>query len=172
MGETDGDLMAAVRRGETRALNELVRRHLRRVVAYIYKYTADWHDAEDIALQVFHEIHATADRFDTGRDFLPWLFTVVHRRTIDNLRRRKPEAISLEHMEDAVELPDAPVGDDRIVTLRSILRSLPPQDQSLLYLRYHENLSSKRIGEIAGLSSNTVDARISRIRNKLRSLLQ
>lgn len=172
MGETDGELMAALRRGEARALNELVHRHLRRVVAYIYKYTADWHDAEDIALQVFHEMHDAADRFDAGREFLPWLFTIVHRRTVDNLRRRKPEALSLEHAEEAVELPPAKANEDRIAALRSALRSLPPQDQSLLYLRYHENMPSKRIGEISGMSANTIDARISRIRNKLRSFLQ
>lgn len=52
------------------------------------------------------------------------------------------------------------------------LFSLPPEDRALIHLFYYEGYSTAEIAQMAGLQPGTVRTRLTRIRARLRKLLE
>src|ERR1700760_144693 len=84
---SEHELVAAVRRGDDRAFEELYSRFRGRVGSYIYGMVGDHGRAEDIAQEVF--ISALRRLRDTERPiaFKPWIYEIAKNACIDELRR-------------------------------------------------------------------------------------
>ena len=85
-----GDLERALvraRDGDPEALAVLWRAHQPRLLRYVRGRGID--DADDVATQVWIDAARNMRRFrGGGDDFRRWLFTIAHRRIVDELRRR------------------------------------------------------------------------------------
>ena len=171
---TDEELMRRLAGGERDCLHELVRRHLPRILGYAQQYIMDWAAAEDIAQQVFLEVFRGAARFDATANFLTWLFTITHRRIIDQLRRvgAAPEQSLGPEMDNLAE-PTVPVPQESVMVeaLLKVLPRLAAPDRQALFLKYYQGLCSQEIAAILGGNAAQIDLRISRARKKLRQLL-
>src|SRR5687768_2165609 len=88
-GPTDHDLVAAVRRGDDRAFEQLYGRYQRRIAAYVYGMVNDYGRAEDITQEVF--ISALRRMRETERPiaFKPWIYEIAKNACIDQFRRSK-----------------------------------------------------------------------------------
>src|SRR5437868_2272787 len=77
--QTDGDLVAAVRRGDDRAFEELYARYSRRISSYIFGMVKDHARAEDLTQDVF--MSALRRMRDTDRPiaFKPWIYEIGKR---------------------------------------------------------------------------------------------
>src|SRR2546421_11980787 len=86
---TDGDLVAAVRRGDDRAFEELYARYHRRISSYIFGMVKDHARAEDLTQEVF--MSALRRMRDTDRPiaFKPWVYEIAKNACIDQFRRSK-----------------------------------------------------------------------------------
>jgi RNA polymerase sigma-70 factor (ECF subfamily) len=60
---------------------------------------------------------------------------------------------------------------ERVQLVRSAVERLPPRDAEIVLLKYGENLSSRALAERLGVSVSAVEARLCRVREKLRSRL-
>ena len=86
-GLGDGDLMAAVARGDEAAFGELYDRMSRLVYGVVRKVVRDPSQSEEVAQEVFVEVWRTATRFEAGRGSVgTWVLTMAHRRAIDRVR--------------------------------------------------------------------------------------
>ncbi len=61
--DSDGALVAATKRGDTQAFEELVLRHKQRVLAVAQRITNNREDAEDVAQESFHKVFLHLDAF-------------------------------------------------------------------------------------------------------------
>jgi RNA polymerase sigma factor (sigma-70 family) len=86
---SEHDLIAAVRRGDHRAFEELYARFGRRITAYVQSMVRDHGRAEDITQEVF--ISALRRMRDTERPiaFKPWIYEIAKNACIDDFRRTK-----------------------------------------------------------------------------------
>ena len=94
---SDHDLVAAVRRGDDRAFEQLYERYQRRIAAYIYGMVNDYGRAEDITQEVF--ISALRRMRETERPiaFKPWIYEIAKNACIDQFRRsRRAEEVSFD----------------------------------------------------------------------------
>src|SRR3712207_2565089 len=99
---TDHELVAAVRRGDDRAFEQLYGRYQRRIAAYVYGMVNDYGRAEDITQEVF--ISALRRMRETERPiaFKPWIYEIAKNACIDQFRRsRRAEEISFDADEGA-----------------------------------------------------------------------
>src|SRR6266576_2406580 len=93
--QTDSDLVAAVRRGDDRAFEELYARYHRRISSYIFGMVKDHARAEDLTQEVF--MSALRRMRDTDRPiaFKPWVYEIAKNACIDQFRRaRRTEEVS------------------------------------------------------------------------------
>ena len=96
MGRRPHTTFDAARAGQREALADLWRTHHAPLLRYLRARRMA--SPEDVASQVWIDVARSIERFEGGADdFRRWLFTIAHRRSVDDVRR-------------AVRRSDTPVG--------------------------------------------------------------
>ena len=173
------ELVAAVRRDDDRAFEELYERYRKRVQAYVLGMVGDHARAEDVTQEVF--ISALRRMRDTERPiaFKPWIYAIAKNACIDHFRRsRRAEEVPLE-TDDGVShadrgaltlssTPDLQVQRKlQLDDLRGAFGGLSDSHHEILVLRELEGLSYKEIGERMGMSRPVVESTLFRARRRL-----
>ena len=122
-------------------------------------------DAEDAVQDVFLRVLTHAPRFRDREHEKAWLLRSALNRASDLRRRRRDDAPLDELANAAVESPD-------YGPLLSAVRSLPEAYSAVIHLYYYEGYSIKEIARLLALPVPTVGTRLSRGRERLRSLLK
>jgi len=132
---------------------------------------SDRHKAEDLAQEVFLQLHRSLDAVESGAHLHFWLRKVTINRAIDGLRREpRYEAVPLEQGDSLVD--DAFDGDPLLQRrLRELIGQLPPAPRAVILLRYQEDLDPTEIARTLSMSINTVKSHLSRSLASLRTRL-
>ena len=103
-----------------------------------------------------------------------WFLMVVRNGSLDVLRRRKPQdAKALAHEADNNQTPDvAAERNELTVLLKRELNSMPQDQQEIILLRDHQDLSYAEIAEVLAMPAGTVMSRLHRARNELRNRMK
>lgn len=183
----DRDLLQALLAKQPAAWNDFVDRFLSLVYHAIH-YTAHLRsaklfpeDVEDIAAEVMMEI--VKDDYKLLRQFrgqaaLSTYLTVIARRIcVHELNRRQAvrEAIRKGEVKAAAVEPDDPValkGMERLEEVERLLRKLKGSDREIVRLFYLEGRTYEEISTELDLPVNTIGAKLSRARAKLREFTQ
>src|SRR6478609_4139403 len=108
----DVELVAAVRRGDDRAFEELFRRYHPRVTAYVARMVGCREHAEEIAQEAFISALRRLRETDQSIAFKAWIYGIARNGAIDHLRartRRGPE-VEYTHVEAYAEPSSALAG--------------------------------------------------------------
>src|SRR5213593_1464212 len=87
------DEIARVRRGDTGALGSLIARYQHRLYRYLLRLSRDGATAEDLFQQTWVRVMEKIGRFDAGKNFDVWLFTVAHNIAMDHFRGKRMESL-------------------------------------------------------------------------------
>src|SRR5260370_22399345 len=87
--DSDGALVAATKRGDTEAFDELVFRHKQKVLAVAQRITNNREDAEDVTQESFHKAFFHLDTFQEKSRFSTWLTRIAMNEAFMLLRRRR-----------------------------------------------------------------------------------
>ena len=157
--------------GDHGAFAELVERHEAMVYSLAWNFFSDRGRAEEIAQDVFLQLYRNLDVIESESHALFWLRQVTTRRCIDQTRRTRLKAVSLE---DAGELSSAerPADPLRDRMLRKLISELPETQRAVVTLRYQEDLDPSEICRIVGLPVNTVKSHLHRALQALRRKLE
>jgi RNA polymerase sigma-70 factor (ECF subfamily) len=161
-GLSDAALVAAIRSGTESAVAELYDRYSAVVYSVSLRVLGDTGAAEDVLQEVFLQLWRNPDLFDSSRGNLaPWLAVIARNRSIDVLRKRRPES-DVEGVLLPVE-PDMAGDADRAMAMtkvRTVLGGMPEAQRSALEMAYFEGLSHSEISEKTGEPLGTVKTRI------------
>lgn len=134
-------------------------------------------DALDVCSAAFGKAFSGIGRFDPGREFRPWLFTIVRNLCIDLLRRRgqRPQR-SLGEGEDFPDPTDpgplaAAEASDTRQRIAVALDALEAGHREIIMLKDFHDLSYKEIAEVLDIPLGTVMSRLNAARKKLRAAL-
>jgi RNA polymerase sigma-70 factor (ECF subfamily) len=151
------------KRGERAAFAELWRAHQAAVLRYLRSRRTP--DADDVASQVWIDVASSISRFEgDDDDFRRWLFTIVHRRSVDSIRRSVRQNALAVRAADAVTADSgaAPGADadfehstalDRAI---AIVATLPDQMGAAVMLRVVNDLPVADVAEILGITDGNV----------------
>ncbi|GHO51000.1 RNA polymerase sigma factor [Ktedonospora formicarum] len=127
------------------------------LLAYFYRQTSSWDDAEDLLVEVFLAV-LEYERFKdfSERDQERWLWKVAHHKVADHFRRFKRQGNLPLHMEiveavieDTALTPEkCLLRQETYADLYAAIRTLPRVQQDVLELRFAHELS---IGQIAAV---------------------
>ena len=176
-------LVAAARRGDTQAFNNLILTYQTLAYNVAYRTLHDPDAAADATQQAFISAFRALPGF-RGGSFKAWLLRIVTNACYDQLRtaKRRP-ASSLDDMlvdpdhsvmlTDEGESPeDYALRQDLGRVIQNGLDELPPEQRLAVILYDIQGFSYQEIAQATGVSLGTVKSRLSRGRARLRDYLQ
>jgi RNA polymerase sigma-70 factor (ECF subfamily) len=179
---SDEDLLRLCGQGESRALEELVRRYQAPIYRFLVRMMNSPEDAEEAALDVFVRAWQHAGRFEYRAKVATWLYRIAVNIARDMHSRKKarpqeawPESYELAHMsigsaeEDALGQLDR---EDTSRVLQRALNRLSDSDRLILVLYYFEEREYDEIQAITKLSYTVLKTRLARARRRLRTLME
>lgn len=148
--------------GESAAFTVLVRKHQGSVYSLALRMLSDRHKAQDLAQDVFLQLHRSLAAIESDAHLSFWLRKVTINRAIDRLRREpKYETVPLE---ESLNLVSEARDRDPLLQrrLRELVGRLPPAPRGVMLLRYQEDLDPLEIARILDMSPNTVKSHLKR----------
>jgi RNA polymerase sigma-70 factor, ECF subfamily len=185
----DADVVVLAQQGKDAAFRELIRRYERPVFSLIFRMVRDRELAEDLAQDTFIKVLNHIDRYRPEFKLSSWLFKIANNVTIDHLRRRQLDTISMSgsphaQSSEAVEATSFDVAVRQESALDEIearelgseieraIARLRPEYRSCIMLRHVEDRSYEEIAATLDLPLGTVKTYIHRARHELRKALE
>ncbi len=159
-------LIAAARRGESRAFATLVDANQSAVRGFLRRFTGDGLDGDDIAQEAFVTAWARLERFEGTSSFRAWVTGIGYRIARDARRAR-----TRSRMRDRAWLEtqdcdrQAPI-EDRMA-LANAMAALPEDQRAALALCLGEGFSHGEAAEILNMPLGTVKSHVTRGRARL-----
>ena len=167
---SDEDLIQAIASGAMWAMEQLFVRYSRMLYALAYRMVTDQQVAEDLVqevlLAVWRRAASYTPQLGTARS---WLFSIMHHRTIDYLRRVRRRSVFKQTRWEEVDLDESMAVPDvwdetwrsvQSEQVRTALTQLSPEQQRVIELAYFQGWTHTEIAERLQLPLGTVKARI------------
>ena len=140
---------------------EIVHRYQAMVFSIAQHFLADRCTAEELAQDVFLQLHRALPALQSEDHAKFWLRKVTAHRCIDYQRRRRPPQVSLE---DAPEpLAPAHVEDPFLARrIHQFVASLPDKPRMVVILRYQEDMLPEDIAAVLSMPVATVKSHLQR----------
>ena len=184
----DRELATCAARGQEPAFRELLARYERPVFSLVYRMVRDRTLAEDLAQEAFIRAFNAIDSYKTSYKFSNWIFKIANNHTIDYLRKRKLDTVSIDGsphattqdeisqsrviLESDVENPQEYVEHKELGSqIEQAIGGLREEYRSVILLRHVEGHAYDEIAEIMDLPLGTVKTYLHRARGELRKSL-
>jgi RNA polymerase sigma-70 factor, ECF subfamily len=187
---TDENLMLAHGEGDEEAFAELVRRHQKGVLNYIFRMVHNRHIAEELAQEVFVALVKNAGRYQPTAKFTTYLYTIASNIVSKEWTRqkRRPKLFSLSSWfgkDDGDEFDPLENSSDESAdvlaafqrgeiseAVNAALDHLPDHQREAFVLRRFQDLSYEEIADVLDVPIGTVKSRVVRAERGLRPYLE
>ena len=127
----------------------------------------DRQTAEDIFQETWIRVLEQGHRYDPRHNFVTWLLTIARNLAIDNMRRKRPDALDdlPPTAEPAVSGPSAfenAVQREQAKRLDGALERIPSEQREAILLRFQEGMSLEEISKVTRAPLSTVKSRLYR----------
>lgn len=186
----DQDVVRHALEGRDSAFRELLSRYERPVFSLVVRMVRNPSVAEDLAQEAFIKAFHALDRYDPSYKFSNWIFKIANNLTIDHLRRRELDTVSLDEapgdagnrggdeglrmqIPDRGETPEAYTESRELGgRIEAAIGRLRPEYRAAILLRHVEGHAYDEIADIMELPLGTVKTYIHRGRSELKDMLQ
>jgi RNA polymerase sigma factor (sigma-70 family) len=156
------DVLAAAQAGAAWAFEVLYRDLSPVVTGYLRLHGAA--EPDDLASETFLGVFTGLAGFSGDEDALrSWVFTIAHRRLIDDWRRRSRRPQVTDDAGDLTLLPGGDAEDDALIRVGTedvhrMCAGLPDDQRSVLLLRVLADLTVEQVADVMGKSVGSVKA--------------
>lgn len=143
----------------------LIETHQRMVFSIALRMLGDYNAAEEVAQDVFLDLHRSGERLATDDHVRFWLRRTTRHRAIDALRRRssRPDARADEWLEgEHAACPAPALNAATEARLEALVRTLPEGLRAAIVLRYQEDMLPEEIAAVLGQSTASVKGQLHR----------
>lgn len=179
--QSDADLVRELKRGDARAMEEIVKRYSNKVYNLAYHLTRDSAAAEEIMQDVFLTVISKIGTLTNVEYFSTWLYRVTTNASYGFLRKERKfsEQTPVENIDqelqqsyDWSDLPDdVLLSEESKEVLRKSIDALPEAMRTVVIMKDMEGFKNEEIAEALGMSVPAVKSRLHRGRLMLRDLL-
>ncbi len=175
--DPDATLMVAFQAGDESAFRALFEKYGRSMVGYCNHFVRDPARAEELAQDVFLNLHRSAARYQPSARFKTFLYRIASNLCLNELRRgehgaRRELDRSPHGVEEASDLDAFPadVADPEQVAVgtalekafRELLVRLPEKQRAALVMARLEGLSYEEIADVLGTTVSAVKSLVHR----------
>jgi len=175
----------ALRAGDRAEFSRLVEATSAKMYRLAVKMLNDPQDAEDVLQETYLKAYRHLKDFDGRSGLSTWLYRITTNEALMQLRKRRPDIISIDEPVETTEGEQEPVqiidwcclpedvllsGETR-ARLDGAISHLPHNLRIVFLLRDIEDLSTHKTAEVLNISEVAVKTRLSRARLRLREEL-
>ena len=168
-------LVESIAAGDQLALHALYERAHRPVFTLIMRITANQETAEELTIDVFHDVWRRASRYDAANGtVLGWIMNQARSRAIDRLRfeSRKKRSGDVEPLDEMTADPCNVVElREQGESLRAALAALTPDERQAIEVTFFGGLTHAEAAERLNQPLGTIKTRIRSGLHKLRHML-
>ncbi len=169
-------LVARARAGDHHAFTQIVREHDAGLRMLAFRLLGSRDRMDDVMQDAYLKAYTGLSGFRGDSQLSTWLYRIVYRACIDDIRRRtaRPSVpVADEHL---VQLPERSAGPARTVELRVMLEQalaeLSPEHRAAVLLVDANELDYASAARVLDISRGTLAARLHHARHALRQLLR
>lgn len=142
---------------ENRKIESLFRQYYRPLCLYAFKFIKDAAAVEDVVQEAFVKCLEKRNSTDWPKSPKQYLFRIVHNSCVDFVKANSP-LIRTDVVGICESLPDEGIVDKSVLMsqLWSTIDKMPEKRRQVFLMRKRDGLSYARIGELLGISENTV----------------
>ncbi len=172
MRTEDGYIIRKCLAGDSAAFGFLVDKYKGSVYAFAYSRLRNFHDAEDVAQEVFINAYQKLRTLRRWDNVLAWLYSITSNLCKMHIRAqsRRPDREFVED-QDMGSLDNSSMSsyrEERLFrSLRDALDSLPEIHRQVLTLHYLGGMKIKEVARFLGTSPSTIARRLRRARIQL-----
>jgi len=185
--DPDAALMLRAKQGDTAAFEQLVNKYKQPVMNVVYRMLHDATEAEDIAQNVFVQVHKSAGRYEVSSKFSTWLFTIARNLCLNELRRRSrhpADSMEATHPEQedqpwqqfedkkTFSPPETLLHGELERKIEEALAELPENQRTAILLCRQDELSYEDIAKVLECSLSATKSLIHRGRETLKQKLK
>lgn len=184
----DRELASLATQGREAAFRELLTRYERPVFSLILRMVRDRALAEDLAQETFVRAFNAIASYDPAYRFSNWIFKIANNHTIDHLRRRRLDTVSIDgspHASSGREAartslalastersPASYVESKELGSqIERAIGELRPEYRTAILLRHVEGYAYEEIADVMGIPLGTVKTYLHRARGELKERL-
>ncbi|MHC4399286.1 MAG: RNA polymerase sigma factor [Planctomycetota bacterium] len=173
--DRDRQLVARFQAGDATAFDEVVEVHQHRLMRLVYRLLGWSDEAEDVLQEVFVSMLENLQSFRGEAKFSTWLTTIAINECRSFQRRRAirwRSFVRLARRHTTVEQKSQRTcPSDEHEEVRRAVSQLSPTYREPIVLRYFEEFSVQEIADVLRLSVNAAEVRLTRARQRLKSIL-
>lgn len=178
MPTSDAELARQALAGSHDAFSALVRKYASAAINVAARLVHDRALAEELAQEAFVKAFTRLGTYDQERRFSSWFFQILHNVSVDYLRRRRVDSVSLDALisagyagptdENQASSPETEAERRALAAaLTDALSGVRWEFREAIILRYQQGLSVGEIAEILEVPEGTVKTYLHRARKEL-----
>ena len=167
-------LLQNISAGDEQSFADFYRLYESRVYQFIKSKLNDSFEASDILNEVFLDVWRKADSFEGRSKVSTWLFGIAYYKTMDRLRKKKPELVDDDLLEIEDESPSqlsCLVSVENAGDVRFCLDKLKAAHRAVMQLTFFDDLSYREIAQIVDCPENTVKTRMFHAKQAMKQCL-
>ncbi len=180
----DKQLVKRYLKGDERALEQLIKRHVDAVYGFALSYVKSRAEAEDVAQETFIKVWKKLKQYDQEKSFRAWLLAITKNTALDHLKKKRAVPFSsfeneagdnvlLQTYKSDLPSPMAEMMQNELAGEMAGLRSaLSPKYQKVLDLKIDNDFTFREISLALMEPLNTVKSRYRRALEALGRLLE
>lgn len=181
----DEQLIAEALKGSQKAYTQLVEQHKKAIFHIINKIVRNDEAANDLVQETFMKAFSSLATYRSEYRFSTWLYKIAANASIDYLRKRRINALSLDRPMETrdgtveIEVPDYSfhpehdlIRKQQRISIEEAIDSLPKKYRDVIVYRHKDDKSYEEIADLLDIPVGTVKARIFRARELLKKKLK
>ena len=170
--DDDLQLMKRIAGGDARAYRELVERHVRGVHSFVYRMLDNRAEAEEVCQESFLRLWKQSTTFVPRAKPSTWLYRIAHNLAIDQLRRRRRDAVQGIDELPSSGRPSLLLHEKQVAeSVQRALDELPERQRAAISLVHYQGMSNAEAAEVLGVKLRALESLLARGRRLLRERL-
>lgn len=181
---SDEDVMEQLQAGVVQAFDEIVNRYKDRLHNFLYRYTQNHQDCEDLVQETFLRVYRSRHSYERIAKLSTWMYTIALNLAKTMYKKKQRMTTISIHADPAdsesreFEIEDLTISQDEalhqkmsVSELEKALLKLNEDFREVIVLRDIQQLSYEEIAEITDTAMGTVKSRINRARQQLQEMI-
>lgn len=175
----DNEYIKQVLSGNKNAFTYIVKKYKSKVYNFAFKICGNHEEAEEIAQDSFLKSYRALHNFRMNSSFATWLYRIVYNTSISYVRKKKKGVLSLEDFPaDATDFigisrtEEEAEKEYRKSLVNFALQKINDEERGLITLYYYEEISTREISDITGMSISNIKVKLYRARQKMAGIIQ
>jgi RNA polymerase sigma-70 factor (ECF subfamily) len=172
----DAALLKSALSGDMKAFETIVSRHQEMIFRFLFHFTGNATDAEDIAQETFVNLYRKMSLYNSAQPLASWLITMARNLAISNHRKHIPTPLDPDLLNQtlkgvALSPENEVLSRESAREVHAAVQKLPEQLREVLIMRYFLDIPLQDAAELLNIPEGTAKSRVFKARNELRELM-